>query len=186
MVMSGENHVTRLLAAVRAGDAHAAEAVWSLVYDELRAVAARQLRRENSDPVLQPTAIVHEAYFKLAGNVGAAVNRAHFVAIAARAMRQVLVDEARRRSAEKRGGSQVAVTLSQGEDAVSCDPEMLLMLDAALDRLDARQRQIVELRFFGGLQEEEVATLLGISDRTVRRDWVKARAWLYRELYPAP
>lgn len=183
--MPAPNQVTKLLAAVRAGDAEAAEVIWPLVYQELRSMAERQLRRESGDPVLQPTVIVHEAYLKLAGDVGAASNRAHFLAIAARAMRQVLVDEARRRQAHKRGGGQLAVTLSQGADALTCDPELLLMLNAALDKLDARQREIVELRFFGGLQEQEIAELLGVSDRTVRREWVKARAWLYSELYPA-
>jgi RNA polymerase sigma factor (TIGR02999 family) len=180
--MSAPNQVTQLLAAARAGDAHAAEVIWPLVYDELRSVAERQLRR--GDPVLQPTAIVHEAYLKLAGDVGAASNRGHFVAIAARAMRQVLIDEARRRQARKRDGAQVAITLSHGADALTCDSEMLLHLNAALDKLNPRQREIVELRFFGGLQELEIAELLGVSDRTVRREWVKARAWLYRELYP--
>ena len=183
--MPAPNQVTKLLAAVRAGDAEAAEVIWPLVYQELRSMAERQLRRECGDPVLQPTVIVHEAYLKLAGDVGAASNRAHFLAIAARAMRQVLVDEARRRQAHKRGGGQLAVTLSQGADALTCDPELLLLLNAALDKLDARQREIVELRFFGGLQEQEIAELLGVSDRTVRREWVKARAWLYSELYPA-
>ena len=183
--MPAPNQVTQLLAAVRAGNAEAAEVIWPLVYQELRSIAERQLRRENGDPVLQPTAIVHEAYLKLAGDVGAASNRAHFLAIAARAMRQVLVDEARRRQAHKRGGGQLAVTLSQGADALTCDPELLLLLNAALDKLDARQREIVELRFFGGMQEQEIAELLGVSDRTVRREWVKARAWLYSELYPA-
>ena len=183
--MPAPNQVTQLLAAVRAGDAGAAEVIWPLVYQELRSMAERQLRRESGDPVLQPTVIVHEAYLKLAGDVGAASNRAHFLAIAARAMRQVLVDEARRRQAHKRGGGQLAVTLSQGADALTCDPELLLLLNAALDKLDPRQREIVELRFFGGLQEQEIAELLGVSDRTVRREWVKARAWLYSELYPA-
>jgi RNA polymerase sigma factor (TIGR02999 family) len=182
--MSAPNQVTQLLAAARAGDAHAAEVIWSLVYDELRSVAERQLRRESGDPVLQPTVIVHEAYLKLAGDVGAASNRGHFVAIAARAMRQVLIDEARRRQARKRDGGQVAITLSHGADALTCDSDMLLQLNAALDTLDARQREIVELRFFGGLKEQEIAELLGVSDRTVRLEWVKARAWLYRELYP--
>lgn len=183
--MPAPNQVTQLLAAVRAGDAQAAEVIWPLVYQELRSMAERQLRRESGDPVLQPTVIVHEAYLKLAGDVGAASNRAHFLAIAARAMRQVLVDEARRRQAHKRGGGQLAITLSQGADALTCDPELLLLLNAALDKLDARQREIVELRFFGGLQEQEIAELIGVSDRTVRREWVKARAWLYSELYPA-
>lgn len=178
--------VTQLLAAARNGDQRAAEVIWPLVYDELRALARRQLQREGSDAVLQPTMLVHEAYLKLAEGTSAAENRGHFIAIAARAMRQVLVDEARRRQSLKRGGEHVHTTLGDSADAMVVESEELLLLDAAMDTLDARQREIVELRFFGGLTEAEVAGLLGISDRTVRREWVKARAWLYRELYPAP
>lgn len=184
--MSGTHQVTQLLAAARAGDQQAAQVIWPLLYDELRAIAQRQLRREQPDPLLQPTAIVHEAYLKFADDVAAAESRAHFLALAARAMRQVLIDEARRRTAQKRGGAQLAVTLSSAADPLTCDAEVLLQLDEALEKLEPRQRQIVEYRFFAGLQETEIAELLGISDRTVRREWTKARAWLYRELYPAP
>jgi RNA polymerase sigma factor (TIGR02999 family) len=178
-------HVTDLLLAARNGDHRAMEVVWPLVYDELRALAQRQIRRENENVLLQPTALVHEAYVKLAANQPEAENRAHFIAIAARAMRQVLVDEARRRQSLKRGGDLVQTTLGNGNDAIIVRSEELLMLDAALEQLDERQRQIVELRFFGGLTEAEVAASIGVSDRTVRREWTKARAWLYRELYPA-
>jgi RNA polymerase sigma factor (TIGR02999 family) len=177
--------VTELLLAARNGNHRAMEVVWPLVYDELRALAQRQIRRENEDVLLQPTALVHEAYMKLAAHQPEAENRPHFIAIAARAMRQVLVDEARRRHSLKRGGDHVQTTLGNGNDALIVRSEELLMLDAALEKLDERQRQIVELRFFGGLTEEETAALLGVSDRTVRREWTKARAWLYRELYPA-
>jgi RNA polymerase sigma factor (TIGR02999 family) len=176
--------VTELLLAARKGDHRAMEVVWPLVYQELRALAQRQIRRENEDVLLQPTALVHEAYVKLAAHQPEAHNRAHFVAIAARAMRQVLVEEARRRQSAKRGGDFIQTTLGSGNDAMLVRSEELLMLDAALDKLDERQRQIVELRFFGGSTEEETAALLGVSDRTVRREWTKARAWLYRELYP--
>lgn len=184
--MSSALQVTQLLQAARQGDEHAFDEIWPLVYEELRALARRQLRHENPNPMLQATALVNEAYLKLAGGAATADNRAHFVAIAARAMRQVLVDEARRRQALKRGGDQVNTTLSDGADAMAVNTEELLMLDAALQKLDARQREIVELRFFGGLSEKEVGEVLGVSDRTVRREWVKARAWLYRELYPTP
>ena len=177
--------VTQLLHSARQGNEQAIAEIWPLVYEELRALARRQLGRESANPMLQATALVHEAFLKLAGNAATAENRAHFVAIAARAMRQVLIDEARRRQAQKRGGGQVHTTLCEGVDAVAVNTEELLLLDGALDKLEPRQREIIELRFFGGLSELEVAELLGISDRTVRREWVKARAWLYRELYPA-
>src|SRR5690606_24294672 len=113
----------------------------------------------------------------------AAKDRAHFLAIAARAMRQVLVDEARRRRAGKRGGEPVRTTLAEGRHAVDMDPDELIALDRALEDLEPRQRQVVELRFFSGLEETEIAALLGVSDRTVRREWVRARARLYRSLY---
>jgi RNA polymerase sigma factor (TIGR02999 family) len=128
---------------------------------------------------------VHEAYLKLSGGAGVgAANRAHFLAIAARAMRQVLVDYARRRKAEKRGGGVVSVTLNDGEQGMDVSSDDLLALDDVLEQLEERQRQVVELRFFGGLEEKDIAEALGVSERTVRRDWVKARAWLYRTLYP--
>ena len=156
-----------------------------LVYAELRRIAARQLRHERAGHTLQATALVHEAYLKLAAaGPPAAGDRGHFLAIAARAMRQVLVDEARRRKAAKRGGGLVSTTLSDADQLVDFNADDLLALDAALEELDERQRQVVELRFFAGMEEEEVAQVLGVSDRTVRRDWVKARAWLYRSLYP--
>ena len=113
-----------------------------------------------------------------------AANRSHFLAIAARAMRQVLVDYARRRKAEKRGSGVAAVTLNDGEQGMEVSTDDLLALDEVLDQLEPRQRQVVELRFFGGMEEKDIAEALGISERTVRRDWVKARAWLYRALYP--
>jgi RNA polymerase sigma factor (TIGR02999 family) len=175
--------VTRLLDDVRDGDAGALDRIYPHVYEELRVVAARQLRREQQGHTLHPTALVHEAYVKLAGGGLDASSRSHFLAIAARAMRQVLVDHARRRSAQKRGGEWHATTLTDGSASVELQPAELIALDAALATLDERQRQVVECRFFGGMEEREVAEALGISERTVRRDWVKARAWLYRELY---
>lgn len=177
--------ITRLLAAARAGEADAVDRLLPLVYDELRRMARRQIANEYGVVTLAPTDLVHEAYLKLAGGRLSADDRAHFLSIAARAMRQVLVDQARRRRSQKRGAGAAPVTLSEARDsAVTLDPDELLALDAALAELDPRQRQIVEYRFFGGLEEVEIATLLGVSDRTVRREWVKARAWLYRYLYP--
>jgi RNA polymerase sigma factor (TIGR02999 family) len=175
--------VTRLLGHVREGDAAALDRVYPLVYDELRGVAERQLRREQAGHTLHPTALVHEAYMKMAGSGLDASTRSHFLAIAARAMRQVLVDHARRRSAQKRGGEWFPTTLTDGSASVELNPEEMIALDRALDTLDDRQRQVVECRFFGGMEETEIAEALGVSERTVRRDWVKARAWLYREIY---
>jgi len=179
-----EGEVTRLLRAARAGETGALDRVVPLVYDELRRLARRELSREHGARTLQATALVHEAYAKLAsGAAPAAEGRAHFLSIAARAMRQVLVDEARRRRSAKRGGDWIRTTLSGGAQAVDIALEDFIALDEALERLEPRQRQVVEYRFFGGLEEEEVAQLLGVNKRTVRRDWVKARAWLYRALY---
>lgn len=178
--------VTGLLRAAGDGDREAFDRLFPLVYAELRAMADRQLRGEAVGHTLQATALVHEAYLKLAVPDGAAAwsDRAHFFGIASRAMRQVLVDHARRRRAGKRGGAWSRTTLSGKPLALDTDPEELLALDAALEGLEPRQREIVEMRFFGGMTEEEVAAVLGVSDRTVRREWVKARAWLYDALYP--
>lgn len=178
--------VTGLLRAAGDGDREAFDRLFPLVYAELRAMADRQLRGEAVGHTLQATALVHEAYLKLAVQDGAAAwsDRAHFFGIASRAMRQVLVDHARRRRAGKRGGAWSRTTLSGKPLALDTDPEELLALDAALEGLEPRQREIVEMRFFGGMTEEEVAAVLGVSDRTVRREWVKARAWLYDALYP--
>lgn len=175
--------VTRLLRAAREGDARAIDRVVPLVYDDLRRLARRQLGRGFGPQTLHPTDLVHEAYVKLSvGGAAAAVDRAHFLAIAARAMRQVLVDQARQRQAVKRGGGWKRATLSGSHRVTDVDIDELLTLNDALDELDARQRQVVECRFFAGMEEVEIAEALGVTERTVRRDWVKARAWLYRAL----
>jgi RNA polymerase sigma factor (TIGR02999 family) len=179
--------VTRLLDAARHGEDGALDRIVPLLYDELRVMAGRQLRHERAGHTLHATALVHEAYLKLAGGGAVeAADRGHFLAIAARAMRQVLVDHARRRNAEKRGGGWEQTTLSDGDAPLEFQPDELLALDRALDELEERQRQVVECRFFAGMEEDEIAAALGVSARTVRRDWVKARAWLYRSLYPQP
>ena len=179
--------VTRLLQAVREGDRDSLDRVVALVYDDLRLLAGRQLGRERGARTLRPTDLVHEAYLKIAGggSLGAA-DRAHFMAIAARAMRQVLVDHARQRKAVKRGDGWARTTLTDSVWAADFEPEEILALNDALDQLDPRQRQVVECRFFGGMEEREIAAALGVTERTVRRDWVKARAWLYRWLYGKP
>jgi RNA polymerase sigma-70 factor, ECF subfamily len=180
----GQGEVTRLLHAAVGGDQEALDRLVPLVYEDLHRLAHRQLGREGGGHTLQTTGLVHEAYMKLAGGKVNAASRSHFLAIAARAMRQVLVDYARRRKAEKRGSGLAAVTLNDGEQGMEVSTDDLLALDEVLDQLEPRQRQVVELRFFGGMEEKDIAEALGISERTVRRDWVKARAWLYRELYP--
>ena len=180
----GHGEVTRLLHAAVGGDQDALDRLVPLVYDDLHRMAHRQLGREGGGHTLQTTGLVHEAYMKLAGGKVNAANRSHFLAIAARAMRQVLVDYARRRKAEKRGSGLAAVTLNDGEQGMEVSTDDILALDEVLEQLEPRQRQVVELRFFGGMEEKDIAEALKISERTVRRDWVKARAWLYRALYP--
>jgi RNA polymerase sigma factor (TIGR02999 family) len=175
--------VTRLLRAARNGDASAIDQIVPLVYEDLRRLARRQLGRGFGPQSVRPTELVHEAYVKLSvGGAEAAVDRAHFLAIASRAMRQVLVNEARNRHAAKRGGGWKRATLSGSHWIADFDVDELLTLNDALDALDPRQRQVVECRFFGGMEEREIAEALGVTERTVRRDWVKARAWLYRAM----
>ena len=181
--------VTRLLGRLGQGDPEALDRLFPLVYAELRRAADSLLMREGAGHTLQPTALVHEAYLKLAGGTPPeAVNRGHFISLAARAMRQILVDQARRRKAAKRGDGQVPVRITNAQVGVDLHLEEFLALDEALEglaRVNERLRQVVELRFFGGLTEEEVAATLGVTTRTAQRDWAKARAWLYKELYPA-
>jgi RNA polymerase sigma factor (TIGR02999 family) len=177
--------VTRLLQAAHQGEADALERLLPLVYEDLRRLARRQLGYEYVERTLNPTALVHESYLKLGRAAMAAHDRAHFLAIAARAMRQVLVDQARDRKAAKRGGGAWdRTTLTDGAWVGEFDPDNMLALDDALGKLEPRQRQVVECRFFGGMEEQEIAVALGVSERTVHRDWIKARAWLYRYFYP--
>jgi RNA polymerase sigma factor (TIGR02999 family) len=171
------------------GDRPALEALMPLVYAELRRLAAHYLRGERPGQTLQPTALVHEAYLKLLKDRPERwQNRAHFCAIAAHAMRQILIERARARDALKRGGGQPRVTFDESLQAAAAEKSMdMVALDAALDRLaelDAGQARIVELRFFGGLSIEETADAMGISPATVKRHWAVARAWLAKELEP--
>ena len=157
-----------------------------LVYEDLRRVARRQLGRERADHTLSTTALVHEAYLRLVDQTRARwVDRAHFFAVAAGVMRRILVDYARRYRAAKRGGDAQHLDLDNVEVSLEQRSEMLIGLDEALGRLaelNPRLSQVVEYRFFGGMTEEETAEALGVTDRTVRRDWIKAKAWLSREL----
>jgi RNA polymerase sigma factor (TIGR02999 family) len=183
---TSSDDVSRLLAEYRRGDLEALDRMIPLVYAELRRIAARALVAERREHTLQPTALVNEAYVRLVERPNASwQDRAHFLACAARLMRQVLVDHARARRADKRGGALVRVTLGE-ETLMAGGPEVdFLALDAALDRLaeqDEQKGRIVELRYFGGLSNEETAEALGVSPRTVKRGWALARAWLRREL----
>ena len=182
--MAGDT-ITDLLLCWRNGDAAAIGRLIPLVYDELRRLAHRQLGGHGR-PMLQTTALVHEVYLKLADHSHLRVeDRRHFFAIAARAMRQLVVDHARRQAAGKRGGSQSIIPLDGDEIPVAERAVEIVAIDEALDRLAARDErlsQVVELRFFGGLSVEETADVMGSSPRTVKRDWRKARAFLYREL----
>jgi RNA polymerase sigma factor (TIGR02999 family) len=185
--MSSESEsFTALLVGWRRGDAGAAERVIAAVYQELRHLAAAHLRNERPDHTLEPTALVHELYLRLCASEPIDwQNRAHFFAVAARQLRRILINYARDRRAQKRGGSQVRLSLSQVHGLAEERRENLLEVNEALDRLaelDPRGAQIVELRFFGGLTEREAAEVLGISVATLKRDWDFARAWLVREL----
>lgn len=179
--------VTQMLAEWSdSGDREALDKLMPVVYEELRRQAARYLRHERASHTLQTTALVHEAYVRLIDQAGVRwQNRAHFFAIAAEMMRRILVDHARKRNAEKRGGEAVKVTLDENIEAVAAQNLDLIAVDEALTRLaalDEQQARVVELRFFGGLNVEETAEVLGISDRTVKRDWSVAKAWIRREL----
>ena len=180
MEESGE--ITALLAALREGDRAALDRLFPLVYDELRERARHRLRSRRDGETLSTTALVHEAYLKLAGSEHASYNdRVHFFAVASRAMRQILVDHARQAATAKRSGGAV-VDFDPDQIADAGRAEELIALDEALamlERLDERLARIVELRFFGGLSVEESADALGISPRTVKRDWRKARAFLH-------
>ncbi len=179
-------HVTQLLERWGGGDASALEELTPLVLGELRQLAAAYLRRERPGHTLQATALVNEAYLRLVGQKqGRWQGRKHFYGIAARLMRQVLVEHARRHGAEKRGGGREAVTLGHAEEVAGSPVVDVLAVHGALERLaafDGQQARVVELRFFGGLSVDEVAEALGVSKRTVEGEWTHAKAWLRREL----
>ncbi len=184
--------VTRLLADLEGGDHTALQELFSLVYEELHALARRQRRRWHGDHTLNTTALVHEAYVKLVDRKHVGVeSRAHFFALAARAMRHILCDYARDRRTTKRGGGLERLALDdlpvspEQVESIGEPSEALLALDEALRRLeqlDPRQSKVVECRFFGGLTIDETAAAVGISARTVKRDWAVAQAWLHREM----
>ena len=184
--VSPPEDVTQILQEVSGGNREAPARLMPLVYDELRRLADHYLRQERPDHTLQPTALVHEAYLKLIDQTRVDwQNRAHFFGVAAQLMRRILVDHARRHQAEKRSGFRQKLTLDEAVDYSQTRDVDLVRLDEALTALaqfDARQSQVVELRFFGGLTIEETAEAIGISPATVKVDWNMAKAWLRREI----
>jgi RNA polymerase sigma factor (TIGR02999 family) len=178
--------ITELLVAYAEGDRGAFDQLVPMVYDELRRIARRHLRRNERGQTLDTTGLVHEAYLKLAGQKGLRLeDRGHFLAVAACAMRQVIISRARARMADKRGGGIAPVTLDEQQIGTRDQAEYLLDLDRVLERLrerDERLARTVECRFFAGLSEEETAQALGVSVRTAQRNWMRARAWIRSEL----
>lgn len=178
--------ITQMLGRLENADEDLFESLLPLVYEPLKRLAHKQLRSERPDHTINATALVHEAYLKLVDQRSVTwQNRAHFFAVAARAMRRILIDYARGRGAQKRGGGQIVVTFNEEQVAREAKSDELLALDEALLRLDVinnRQSRVVELKFFGGLGHKEIAEVLNVSIQTVQRDWRFARAWLTREL----
>jgi len=178
--------VTELLMRARSGDASALANVFPLIYEELRGLAERQLGREPEGHTLSATALVHEAYMRLIDYTRMEwTGRVHFMAVASTAMRRILVDHARSQRSLKRGGKRRRISIDAIQLGTDDQVELLVAVDAALERLaqhNARQARVVECRFFGGMTEEATAEALGIGLRTVKRDWARAKGWLYREL----
>ena len=184
--MPGE--ITELLTQASAGSQEARSELMNVIYHELRALAGHHMRRERWDHTWQPTELVHEAYLRLTGQKVVWRNRAHFFAIASQAMRRVLVDYAKNRGRSKRGKPVPFDSDERICSSLRVAPEEVLAIDEALDRLagiDPRQTQIVELRYFGGLTAEEISAVLGLSLKTVNRDWIMAKAWLHGQLKSA-
>jgi RNA polymerase sigma factor (TIGR02999 family) len=184
--VSGPGEVTRLLVAIQKGDRDAFDRLVVLVYDDLRRIARSRLRGRRSGDTLDTTALVHEAWLRLAPATRTEwSSREHFFCVAARAMRQIVVSNARRHLATKRGGGERAVTLETGRVASDTDLQGIVDLGLALDRLamhDETLARVVECRHFAGMTGEETARALGLSERTVERHWVRARAWLRKDL----
>jgi RNA polymerase sigma factor (TIGR02999 family) len=178
--------VTLILDRVQQGDLTAADKLLPLVYEELRRLAAHKMAQEQAGQTLQPTALVHEAWLRLAGSHQPPwQNRGHFFGAAAEAMRRILIENARRKLAQKRGAGAVKVNVEDIDVAASADDETLLIVNEALQNLereDARSAELIKLRFFTGLTNDEAAAVLGISERSAKRYWTFARAWLYNEI----
>ncbi len=179
-------NLTSLLNRMQKGDPEAAEEVASLVYEELHRIASREMRRERAGHILQTTALIHEAYLRLAGAQSLEIqNRGHFFAVASQQMRRILVDQARSAGAERRGGGAEKIDLDQVHLSAGGPSVDLLLLDESLqelERLDPRAANVVELRYFGGYTDKEVGEALSVSPATVRRDWEIARSWLFNRM----
>ena len=182
-----DGDITRLLGGFRNGEPEAEARLMELTYRELRKIAAGHMRRERSGLSLQTTDLVHEAYLRLIGQAATDWrDRGHFFQVAAHVMRQILIDRARKRYAGKRGGGAPVISLDRALNIAEAQPGDLLVLEEALSRLekvDGRQCQVVEMRFFAGMSEDDIAKVLDVSSRTINREWRMARAWLYKELY---
>ena len=180
------SEVTRILQSIENGEARAAEELLPLVYEELRRLAAHRMSGEAPGHTLQPTALVHEAWLRLAGADGQRWNsRNHYFMAAAEAMRRILIERARQKARLKRGGDRERVPLEELEQAIDADADTLLLVEEALERLAATDRpkaELVKLRFFAGLNLEEAANVLGVSHPTAKRHWAYARAWLFQEI----
>lgn len=183
------NDVTRILSSIQQGDPKAADELLPLVYSELRKLAAARMAQESPGQTLQPTALVHEAWMRLVGNGNPRFDgRAHFFAAAAEAMRRILIDNARRKKAQRHGGGKERVEIHELELAANAKDEELLAVDDALENLaseDAELAKLVKLRFFAGFTNREVAEVLGVSEPTVERRWAFARAWLFKTIRSA-
>ena len=181
------SEVTQILDAIVQGDAHAAEELLPLVYEELRKLAAQKMSHEVPGQTLQPTALVHEAWLRLVGKDGQAQfkNRSHFFGAAAEAMRRILIENARRKQAQRHGGGQQRVDIQDVDLAAAAGDDELLAINEALEKLAARDQpkaELVKLRYFTGMTIEEAADILGISPATAKRHWTYARAWLHQEI----
>jgi len=180
------SNVTALLNRMRSGDREAGDQVAGLVYEELHRIAAREMRHEREGHTLQTTALVHEAYMRLAGSESLEIqNRGHFFAVASRQMRRILVDHARSSGAQRRGGAAIKVDLDQLQIAAAERSIDVILLDESLrelERLEPRAAKVVELRYFGGYTDKEVVEALGVSLATVRREWEFARSWLFDKM----
>lgn len=178
--------VTRILQSIDSGDAHAADELLPLVYEELRKLAAAKMARESPNQTLQPTALVHEAWLRLTGNENIRWDgRAHFFGAAAEAMRRILIDNARRKRALRHGGGQQRIDILEEDLATNADDGQLLAINEALDKfaaVDKQKAELVKLRFFVGLTVEEAAPILGVSIPTAKHYWAYARAWLLTEI----
>ncbi len=180
------NEITQVLQAIRRGDGQASGELLPLVYDELRRLAAMRMSQESASQTLQATALVHEAWLRMVGDGDRTwQNRAHFFGAAAEAMRRILVENARRKSRLKRGGGQVRLDIEELDLAAATPDDKVLLMDEALEQLqtqDAEKARIVVLKFFGGLTNQEVAENLGVTERTVERQWAYAKAWLFQRI----